>query len=85
MNKILNFLLIIIILLCIILIIFFIKRKNNSFSNIEEYKLPEEIEVKIDTRENCSFKKKVTFKTTVDIYDIPIMKRKEYPEYFGDV
>ena len=85
MNKILNFLLIIIILLIIILLIIFLKRKNSLFSNIEEYKLPNEIEVKIDKPKDCSFKKKVTFKTTVDVYNIPLMKRKEYPDYFGGI
>lgn len=73
-----------IIILCVLFIVIYQITKDTGTEEIGQYEMMPDIENKI-YKEKENQKKNVHFNEQVSVYQIPVMKREEYPEYFGGV
>lgn len=73
-----------ILILCVLFIVIYQITKDTGTEEIEQYEMMPDIENKI-YKEKENQKKNVHFNEQVSVYQIPVMKREEYPEYFGGV
>lgn len=73
-----------ILILCVLFIVIYQITKDTGTEEIGQYEMMPDIENKI-YKEKENQKKNVHFNEQVSVYQIPVMKREEYPEYFGGV
>ncbi len=73
-----------ILILCVLFIVIYQITKDTGTEEIGQYEMMPDIENRI-YKEKENQKKNVHFNEQVSVYQIPVMKREEYPEYFGGV